>query len=135
MGIRQGLVYYYFFIKNFFGGTVRGELSVSCAHPTFLYRGGRVAPRPDPIKSFKINRVPVNANNCSGLASRIKKPAASAGVSDWRVSRGLCHAVKAGGATRRVYLWARQLISEFQFYMLNCKLRPTTCRCAFWLAI
>jgi len=85
---------------------VRGELSVSCAYPTFIYRGGRFAPRPDPIKSFKINRVPANTNNCSGLALRIEKPATSAGVSDWRVSRGLCDPIKARCATRRVDLWA-----------------------------
>jgi hypothetical protein len=58
---------------------VRGELSVSCAYPTFLCGGGRVAARPDPIKPFKINRVPANANNCSCLASRMKKPSAKAG--------------------------------------------------------
>ena len=58
---------------------MRGELSVSCAYPTFLYGGGRVATRPDPIKPFKINRVPVKPNNCSGLASRTKKPSAKAG--------------------------------------------------------
>ena len=69
----------FFFIKNFFGGTVRGELSVSCAYPTFLCGGGRVAARPDPDKPFKINRVPANANNCSGLVSRIEKPSAKAG--------------------------------------------------------
>ena len=84
---------------------MRGELSVSCACPTFIYRGGRVATRPDPIKSFKINRVPANANNCSGLVSRMKKPATCAGDLVWRVSRRLCHASETGGATRRVYLW------------------------------
>ena len=84
---------------------MRGELSVSCAYPTFLFGGGRVSARPDPIKSFKINRVPVKANNCSGLASRIKSPAQWPGVSDLRVSRRLCHASKARCATRRVYLW------------------------------
>ena len=76
---RDSILLLFFFIKNFFGGTVGGELSVSCAYPTFLCRGGRVAPRPDPIKSFKINRVPVKANICSGLASRIEKPSAKAG--------------------------------------------------------
>jgi len=89
---------------------VRGELSVSCACPTFLFGGGRVAAKPDPIKSFKINRVPVKANNCSGLVSRIKKPATCAGDLVWRVSRRLCDASKACGATRRVNLWARQLL-------------------------
>jgi len=58
---------------------VRGELSVSCACPTFLFGGGRVAARPDPIKSFKINRVPAKANICSCLASRTEKPSAKAG--------------------------------------------------------
>ena len=84
---------------------MRGELSVSCAYPTFLCGGGRVAPRPDPIKPFKINRVPAKPHICSCLASRIEKPATSAGVSDWRMSRGLCHARKACGATRRGNLW------------------------------
>ena len=85
---------------------MRGELSVSCAYPTFIYRGGRVAARPDPIKPFKINRVPANANNCSGLASRMKRPAKLPVNSDWRVSRGLCHAFKPRCATRRGNLWA-----------------------------
>jgi len=58
---------------------VRGELSVSCAYPTFIYRGGRVAARPDPIKPFKINRVPAKPHICSRLASRIEKPSAKAG--------------------------------------------------------
>ena len=58
---------------------MRGELSVSCAYPTFLCRGGASCADPDPIKPFKISRVPVNANNCSGLASRMKKPSAKAG--------------------------------------------------------
>lgn len=58
---------------------MRGELSVSCACPTFLFGGGRVAARPDPIKPFEINRVPSNANNCSCLVSRIEKPSAKAG--------------------------------------------------------
>ena len=58
---------------------MRGELSVSCAYPTFLCRGAAACARPDPIKPFKINRVPVNANNCSSLASRIEKPSAKAG--------------------------------------------------------
>ena len=58
---------------------MRGELSVSCAYPMFLCRGDAVRADPDPDKPFKINRVPVNANNCSGLASRIKKPSAKAG--------------------------------------------------------
>jgi len=35
-----------------------------------------------------------------------KSPAQRLGVSDWRVSRCLCDASEAGGATRRVYLWA-----------------------------
>jgi len=85
---------------------VRGELSVSCAYPTFLCRGGAACTRPDPIKPFKINRVPVKPNNCLGLASRMKKPATSAGVSDWRMSRGLCDARKSRCATRRGNLWA-----------------------------
>ncbi len=58
---------------------MRGELSVSCAYPTFLCRGGAACARPDPIKPFKINRVPAKPNNCSGLASRTKKPSAEAG--------------------------------------------------------
>jgi len=58
---------------------VRGELSVSCAYPTFLCRGGAVRADPDPIKLFKINRVPANAKICSCLASRTKKPSAKAG--------------------------------------------------------
>jgi len=41
--------------------------------------GGRSLCDPDPIKSFKINRVPANTNNCSGLASRTEKPSAKAG--------------------------------------------------------
>ena len=85
---------------------MRGELSVSCAYPTFLCRGGAACARPDQIKPFIINRVPANANNCSCLVSRIEKPATSAGVSDWCGSRCLCHAVKTGGATRRGNLWA-----------------------------
>lgn len=114
---------------------MRGELSVSCAYPTFLCRGGASCARPDPIKPFKINREPAKPNICSGLASRMKRPAQWPVNSDWRMSRGLCDARKSRCATRRVYLWARQLISEFQFYMLNCELRPTTSRCAFGLAI
>jgi hypothetical protein len=58
---------------------VRGELSVSCAYPTFLCRGGAACTDPDPIKPFIINRVPANANICSCLASRMKKPSAKAG--------------------------------------------------------
>jgi len=58
---------------------VRGELSAGLGPTVFIYRGGRVAARPDPIKPFKINRVPANANNCSGLALRTKKPSAKAG--------------------------------------------------------
>ena len=49
--------------------------------------GGPSLYDPDPDKPFKINRVPANANNCSGLVSRIKKPANSAGVFVWHVSR------------------------------------------------
>ena len=60
---------------------------------------------PEPDKSFKINREPENANNCSGLASRMKKPATNAGVSDWRGWRCLCDARETGGAAWRVYLW------------------------------
>ena len=46
----------------------------------FFHTGGdRSLHDPDPIKSFKINRVPAKANNCSGLASRIEKPGAMAG--------------------------------------------------------
>ena len=41
--------------------------------------GGPSLCDPDPDKPFKINRVPANANNCSGLASRIEKPSAKAG--------------------------------------------------------
>mgnify|MGYP006889508269 CR=1 FL=1 len=85
---------------------MRGELSVSCAYPTFLCRGSASCAKPDPIKPFKINRVPANANICSCLASRMKKPATSAGVSDWRGWRCLCHAFKASCATRRGNLWA-----------------------------
>jgi hypothetical protein len=66
---------------------VRGELSVSCAYPTFLCRGGAACADPDPDKPFKINRVPANANNCSCLASRTKRPAKLPVNSDWRVSR------------------------------------------------
>ena len=44
--------------------------------------GGRPLRYPDPDKPFKINRVPAKANNCSGLASRMKRPATCAGVSD-----------------------------------------------------
>ena len=58
---------------------MRGELSVSCAYPTFLCRGGASCADPDPDKPFKINRVPANANICSCLASRMKKPSAKAG--------------------------------------------------------
>ena len=58
---------------------MRGELSVSCAYPTFLCRGGASCADPDPIKPFKINRVPVKSQTCSGLASRTKKPSAKAG--------------------------------------------------------
>jgi len=58
---------------------VRGELSVSCAFPTFLCRGGAACARPDPIKPFIINRVPAKPNNCLGLALRTKKPSAKAG--------------------------------------------------------
>jgi len=67
--------------------------------------GGRSLCDPDPDKSFKINRVPVKANNCSGLVSRIKKPATCAGNSVWRVSRRLCHASETRGATRCCNLW------------------------------
>ena len=66
---------------------MRGELSVSCAYPMFLCRGDAVRADPDPDKPFKINRVPVNANNCSGLTSRIKRPAQWPVNSVWRVSR------------------------------------------------
>jgi len=58
---------------------VRGELSVSCACPMFLCRGGATCADPDPIKLFKINRVPAKPNICSCLASRMKKPSAKAG--------------------------------------------------------
>ena len=58
---------------------MRGELSVSCAFPTFLCRGGASCARPDPIKPFKINRVPAKPHICSGLALRMKKPSAKAG--------------------------------------------------------
>ena len=71
----------------------------------FFHTGGdRSLHDPDPIKPFKTNRVPANANNCLGLASRIKKPATSAGDLVWRVSRRLCHASETRGATRRAYL-------------------------------
>ncbi len=56
-----------------------GELSVSCAYPTFLCRGGAACARPDPIKPFKINRVPASVKICSGLTLRTKKPSAEAG--------------------------------------------------------
>lgn len=84
---------------------MRGELSVSCAYPTFLCRGGASCADPDPIKPFKINRVPAKPYICSCLASRTKKPATSAGVSVWHVSRGLCDASKARCANRRGDLW------------------------------
>ena len=41
-----------------------------------------------------------------GFGIAHEKPATSAGVSVWRVSRCLCHASETGGATRCVYLWA-----------------------------
>ena len=68
--------------------------------------GGPSLYDPDPDKPFKINRVPVKPHICSGLASRIEKPATCAGVSVWRVSSCLCHASETGGATRRGNLWA-----------------------------
>ena len=58
---------------------MRGELSVSCACPTFLCGGGAACTDPDPDKPFIINRVPVKPHICSGLASRMKKPSAKAG--------------------------------------------------------
>lgn len=58
---------------------MRGELSVSCAYPTFLCRGGAACTDPDPIKPFKINRVPVKSRICSCLASRMKKTGKIAG--------------------------------------------------------
>jgi hypothetical protein len=69
--------------------------------------GGPSLYDPDPDKPFKINRVPVNSNNCSGLASRTKRPAKLPVNSDWRMSRSLCDASKASCATRRGNLWAR----------------------------
>ncbi len=81
-----------------------GELSVSCAYPTFLCRGGAVRADPDPIKPFKINRVPEKPHICSGLASRMKRPAKLPVNSVWRMSRGLCNARKPSCATRCVYL-------------------------------
>ena len=79
---------------------MRGELSAGLVTDCFYIQGwmGRGQTRPD--KPFEINRVPVNANNCSGLASRMKKPATSAGVSVWRMLRRLCHARKPSCATR-----------------------------------
>ena len=41
--------------------------------------GGPSLYDPDPDKPFKINRVPVKPQTCSGLASRTKKPSAKAG--------------------------------------------------------
>ena len=84
---------------------MRGELSVDLLTDRFCARGGRILARPDPIKSFKINRVPWNAHNCSGLASRRKKPATSAGDLVWRGWRGLCQTSVSRGATRRGNLW------------------------------
>ena len=55
---------------------------------------------------FRPDRVPAKPNNCLGLASRTKRPATSAGVSVWHVSRGLCDARKASCANRRGNLWA-----------------------------
>jgi len=55
------------------------NLVYSLAIYFFHTGGGRSLCDPDPIKSFKINRVPANANNCSGLASRTEKPSAKAG--------------------------------------------------------
>ena len=63
---------------------MRGELSVSCAYPTFLCRGGASCAKPDPIKPFKINRVPAKSHICSGLASRMKRPAQWPVNSVWR---------------------------------------------------
>jgi len=77
----------------------------------------------------------VGDKSCSGLASRMKKPATSAGVFVLRISRGLCNARKPRCATRRGNLWARQFITEFQFDMLNCELRAKARCCAFGLAI
>ena len=58
---------------------MRGELSAGLVTDCFYIQGwtGRGQTRPD--KPFKINRVPANANNCSGLALRTKKPSAKAG--------------------------------------------------------
>jgi len=64
-----------------------------------------------------------------------KSPAQRLGVSDLRVSRGLCDPIKARCATRRGNLWARQFVAEFQFNMLNCELRAKARLCAFGLAI
>ena len=58
---------------------MRGELSVSCAYPTFIYRGGTGRGQTRPDKPFKINRVPAKPHICSRLASRIEKPSAKAG--------------------------------------------------------
>jgi len=55
------------------------NLVYSLAIYFFHTGGGSVFTWPRPDKSFKINRVPVKANNCSGLASRTKKPGAMAG--------------------------------------------------------
>ena len=81
--------------------------------------GGPSLCDPDPDKPFKINRVPASVKNCSGLASRMKRPAQWPVNSDWRVSRGLCDARKASCATRRVYLWARLCAVQLLFNMPN----------------
>jgi len=86
MGLSQEFsILLFFFIKNFSREPCAGNLVYVC-----LFKreqkggaGGRFWPRSDaisdPIKPFKINRVPAKSRNCSGLASRMKKPSAKAG--------------------------------------------------------
>ena len=110
-----------------------GELSVSCAYPTFL-AGVVPLAQTHPIKPFKINRVPVNANNCSCLASRMKRPAKL--PVNWICA---CRAVYVMPEKRVARLGASicgrgNSLRGFN-YMLNCELGPTTSRCAFGLAI
>ena len=68
-----------FFIKNFSGEPCAGNRVRFSVRLLVRKGGGRSLCDPDPIKPFKINRVPANANNCSCLVSRRKKPATSAG--------------------------------------------------------